>query len=97
MLPPWNCPSPAPRGRQTRGRIAELSRGRLSGVILAHDSQRVFFHGRDLEGAKYNDVDVGASVTFELVADRISGPRATRIRLRNRRRSAARAEPAAVR
>ena len=82
MLPPWNCPYPPARGRQARGRIAQLSHGRFSGVILARDSQRVFFHGRDLEGARYNDVNVGASVTFELIADRISGPRATRIRLR---------------
>jgi cold shock CspA family protein len=63
------------------GEIAQLSHGRFCGVIRAGDSQRIFFHGRDLEGARYNDVNVGASVTFELIADPISGPRATRVRV----------------
>jgi cold shock CspA family protein len=82
MLPAWQVPHSAARGRLTKGHVAELTRGRMSGVIRASDSQRVFFHGRDLEGARYNDVDVGAPVTFELIADPISGPRATRIRVR---------------
>jgi cold shock CspA family protein len=82
MLPAWQFPHTAARGRLTRGHVAELSRGRMSGVIRAADSQRVFFHGRDLEGARYNDVTVGAPVTFELIADPISGPRATRVRVR---------------
>jgi cold shock CspA family protein len=41
----------------------------------------VFFHSRDLEGARYNDMEVGASVFFELIADPVSGPRATRVRV----------------
>jgi hypothetical protein len=52
------------------GEIEQLSHGRFCGVIRAGDSQRIFFHGRDLE-----------SVTFELIADPISGPRATRVRV----------------
>jgi len=40
----------------------------------------VFFHSRDLEGGRYNDMEVGAAVHFELIADPVSGPRATRVR-----------------
>lgn len=71
---------PAVHGPKAKGRIAELSRGRSCGVIRASDGQRVFFHSRDLEGARYNDMEVGASVFFELIADPVSGPRATRVR-----------------
>jgi cold shock CspA family protein len=63
------------------GRIAQLSPGRLCGIIRASDGQNVFFHGRDLESARYYDVEVGGSVSFELIDDRVSGPRAGRIRL----------------
>ena len=72
---------PQAHGSKARGRIAELSRGRSCGVIRASDGQRVFFHSRDLEGARYNDMEVGASVLFELIADPVSGPRATRVRV----------------
>lgn len=71
------------RGPDTKGRVAQLSHGRLCGMIRAGNGQRVFFHGRDLEGARYNDVSVGACVTFELIADPISGPRAMRVRVTN--------------
>ena len=72
---------PPVRGLKAKGRIAELSRGRSCGVIRASDGQRVFFHSRDLqEGARYNDMEVGAAVSFELIADPVSGPRATCVR-----------------
>ena len=63
------------------GRVTQLSHGRLCGLIRASDGQSVFFHGRDLEGAQYNDVEIGGAVTFELIDDRVSGPRAARIRV----------------
>jgi cold shock CspA family protein len=82
MLISWKSGIPGERrGPVKKGRIAHLSHGRLCGVIRAGDGQRVFFHGRDLDGARYNDVSVGACVTFELIADPISGPRATRVRV----------------
>jgi cold shock CspA family protein len=74
-------PIPPAHGPEARGRIAELSRGRSCGVIRASDGQRVFFHSRDMEGAQYNDMEVGVSVFFELIADPVSGPRATRVRV----------------
>jgi cold shock CspA family protein len=49
-------------------------------MIRTSDGQAVFFHGRDLEDGKYNEVEVGGSVKFELIDDQISGPRATRVR-----------------
>jgi len=63
------------------GRITQLSYGRLCGVIRSSDRQIVFFHARDLEGARYNDLKVGGLVTFDLIDDQISGPRAAGIRV----------------
>ena len=63
------------------GRVTQLSHGRLCGIIRASDGQSVFFHGRDLEGAQYNDVQIGGAVSFELIDDRVSGPRAQRVRV----------------
>ena len=71
----------AKRGREATGRIVELTHGRFCGVIRTSDGQDVFFHGRDLEGRKYNDVEIGGLAKFELIDDRISGPRASRVRV----------------
>ena len=67
------------RGPHANGRITELTHGRLCGLIRASNGLGVFFHGRDLNGARYNDLEVGLGVTFELIDDPISGPRAVRI------------------
>ena len=68
-------------GPTTRGRITQLSPGRMCGTIRASHGQSVFFHGRDLEGATYKDLKLGGVVSFELIDDRISGPRAARVRV----------------
>jgi len=81
MMPSWNSAATQSQGRATTGRITELSHGRLCGLIHASEGQTVFFHGRDLEGVKFNDMQVGGSVSFELIDDRISGPRAARVRV----------------
>jgi cold shock CspA family protein len=81
MMTSWNSDTTAKRGRAMKGQIAQLSHGRFCGVIRASEGQNVFFHGRDLEGAQYNDVEIGRFVSFELIDDRVSGPRAARIRL----------------
>ena len=31
----------------------------------------VFFHGRDVDHSKYNDLKIGDVVTFEMIEDRI--------------------------
>ena len=64
-----------------KGRVTQLSQGRLCGVIQATDGQRVFFHGRDVDRPKYNDMEVGDPVSFELIDDPISGARASRVRV----------------
>jgi cold shock CspA family protein len=77
---------PQPRGRAAKGRVRELSHGRLCGVIEATDGQRIFFHGRDLDRARYNDLKLGDVVDFEVIDDPVSGARATAIRLGHRSR-----------
>ena len=80
----WTSRKPDPRlhrGPATKGRVAQLSRGRFCGVIRTSDGRNVFFHGRDLETGTYNDVEIGGAVSFELIDDRVSGPRAGRVRL----------------
>jgi cold shock CspA family protein len=72
---------PQPRGRAAQGRVKQLSHGRLCGDIETTDGQRIFFHGRDLEQARYNDLKIGDAVSFEVIDDHISGARATAIRL----------------
>ena len=74
-------PKPGPRPVMTSGRVAQLWRGRSCGFIRAHDGQTVFFHARDLERVKYNDVTLSLAVAFELIDDVVSGPRAARIRV----------------
>jgi cold shock CspA family protein len=81
MVLSWNAAVTPKRGPAMTGRIAQLSRGRFCGVIRASDGQDVFFHGRDLEQATYNEAVIGGAVSFELIADRVSGPRAGRVRL----------------
>jgi cold shock CspA family protein len=68
------------RGRAAKGRVWQLSHGRLCGVIEASDGQRVFFHGRDLDRTRYNELNVGDAVSFEVIDDPISGARATAVR-----------------
>lgn len=67
-------------GHATRGRITELSRARLCGTIRTDKGRNVFFHARDLEGASYRDMKLKGAVSFELIDDPISGPRAAKVR-----------------
>jgi len=47
------------------------------------DRREVFFHRADMgEGTPFNSLEIGDVVVFELIADDISGPRATRVRKR---------------
>jgi cold shock CspA family protein len=49
------------------------------GFIQAGDRE-VFFHRADLRGIKFNDLVVGDAVSFELIEDSVSGPRAIHVR-----------------
>jgi cold shock CspA family protein len=71
----------AKRGLAAKGKIRELVPGRLCGFIEARDGRTVFFHGKDLEDGRYNDLQIGWAVTFELIVDHVSGDRAAKIRV----------------
>jgi cold shock CspA family protein len=67
-------------GRRMTGRIVGLSYGNSTGFIRAADGRRVFFHRVDVESVSFNVLEVGDTVAFDLVEDRLSGQRALRIR-----------------
>ena len=79
---------PAERhGTPSSGRIVTLLIGQGHGFIRLADDREVFFHRSDLrEGASFNDFAVGDPVTFELLEDEVSGPRALRVECRRPRR-----------
>ena len=79
--------APPLRVRSACGRIAKLFVGQCYGFIRSVDDRDIFFHRGDIhEGTSFNDFAVGDDVTFELLEDRISGPRALDIQRRPSRR-----------
>jgi cold shock CspA family protein len=69
------------RGRAATGRISSLLVGQGHGRIRCHDSLTIFFHRADLKkGTAFNDLQVGDDVAFEVLDDRVSGPRALHVR-----------------
>jgi len=74
-----NQPLP-PTGRPARGEIVRIHSGQSHGFIRDEDSREVFFHRTDTTWGTFNELLVGDSVAFELIEDRCSGPRATRVR-----------------
>jgi cold shock CspA family protein len=74
-----NQPLP-PTGRPARGIIARIHSGQSHGFIRAEDHREVFFHRSDTTFGTFNTLIVGDAVAFELIEDRCSGPRATRVR-----------------
>ena len=74
-------------GTPSSGRIVTLFIGQGHGFIRLTDDRDVFFHRSDLrEGTSFNDFAVGDAVTFELLEDDVSGPRALRVERRRPRR-----------
>ena len=76
-----------PCGRPTSGRVIRIHAGQSHGFIRDADSREVFFHRSDTTFGTFNKLIVGDKVAFELIEDRVSGPRATGVRLGNRARS----------
>jgi cold shock CspA family protein len=74
------------RGTPRVGRIVTLFIGQSHGFIRLADGRDVFFHRSDLrEGTSFNELVVGHAVGFELLEDKVSGPRAVQVeRLRRR-------------
>jgi cold shock CspA family protein len=76
-----------PSGTPSSGRIVTLLIGQGHGFIRLADGREVFFHRSDLlEGTSFNRLAVGDRVAFELLEDRVSGPRALRLQLQRQRR-----------
>jgi len=74
------------RGPSRSGRIVTLVLGQGHGFIRLGDRRDVFFHRSDLcEGTGFGDLAVGEILTFELLEDPISGPRALRVERRRPR------------
>jgi cold shock CspA family protein len=75
-----------PQGPSRSGRIVTLVLGQGHGFIRLSDRRSVFFHRSDLrEGTRFGDLAVGEVMTFELLEDPISGPRALRVARRQGR------------
>jgi cold shock CspA family protein len=74
-----NQPLP-PTGRPARGEIVRIHSGQSHGFIRDEDRREVFFHRTDTAWGTFNQLLVGDTVAFELIEDRCSGPRATRVR-----------------
>jgi cold shock CspA family protein len=72
---------PAERvGIPCSGRIVRLLIGQGHGFIRLANGREVFFHRSDVrEGVSFNRFTVGDTVDFELLDDRISGPRAVQV------------------
>ena len=81
-----NQPIP-PAGRPASGRIVRIHSGQSHGFIRDAESREVFFHRNDTMVGTFNKLIVGDQVAFELIEDRVSGPRATGVRLGGRSRT----------
>ncbi len=80
-------PPAARRGTPSSGRIVALVLGQGHGFIRPANDLKVFFHRSDVcEGTSFHDLTVGDRVSFELLDDAISGPRALRVERRRSRR-----------
>ena len=75
-----NQPQP-PTGRPTSGKVIRIHAGQSHGFIRDADSREVFFHRSDTTFGTFNKLSVGDKVAFELIEDRVSGPRATSVRI----------------
>jgi cold shock CspA family protein len=61
--------------------------GQGHGFIRLANAREVFFHRSDVrEGTSFNDFSIGEAVTFELIEDQVSGPRALDVTPRRPRR-----------
>jgi len=75
------------RGAPSVGRIVTLFIGQSHGFIRLANRREVFFHRSDVcEGASFNEFAVDDTVTFELLEDPVSGPRALRVKRQPPRR-----------
>jgi cold shock CspA family protein len=72
---------PAADGRPMAGVITRMLQGQGSGAIRTDDVRAVYFHRTDVtDDSAFEKLSVGDAVTFVLVEDSLSGPRAEQVR-----------------
>jgi cold shock CspA family protein len=68
-------------GTPATGTIVRLLVGQGHGYIRLADRRDIYFHRGDLvEGTPFNECAVGDTLSFEILEDRFSGPRALSVR-----------------
>jgi cold shock CspA family protein len=77
--PTGKTPRADPRGRATTGTVVTITRGRGDGYIRESRAELLYFHRGDAVGGTFNDLNIGDAVTFEVIEDTVSGPRAVRV------------------
>ncbi len=65
-----------------RGRIVRILHGQSFGFLRTDDDRDVFFHRSDIGGDVFNSLVVGDAVAGRMFEDRITGPRALKLRKR---------------
>ena len=68
------------RGQRMMGRIERILYGQSHGFIRAEDNRRLFFHRSDVRFALFNALVVRDRVAFEVIEDKLTGPRAVRVK-----------------
>jgi cold shock CspA family protein len=72
-------PVPERPGAKVLGHVTRLRVGQGFGFIRLRDGREIYFHRADVQQATFNSLRVGDAVRFELLDDRISGPRALQV------------------
>ena len=67
-------------GRPETGRIVRIVTGQNHGFIRDARGREIFFHRSDLTEGLFNRLVEGDDVMFELIEDRLSGPRAIHVK-----------------
>jgi len=71
---------PERRGALAAGQVTRLRVGQGFGFIRLRDGREIYFHRADMRQARsFNSLRVGDAVIFEVLDDRISGPRALQV------------------
>ena len=68
------------RGHRMTGRIVRILHGQSHGFIRAEDNRELFFHRSDVRFALFNALAVRDRVAFEVIEDKIAGPRAVKVK-----------------
>jgi len=62
------------------GHVKSVQRGSGTGYIRDQTGREFFFHKGDVVNKRFNDLEVGALVRFDVIEDAISGARAIQIK-----------------